>query len=326
MSRSPGTSSYSRVRNAGVLVGRRVADRVRDVDRRRALVERDLQHLGGELHVGARRVHRRELDVVDERLRVRHRRPRGALDVLARRLQLVLDVDVRRRDERVDPRSLGVAYRVGGTLDVGGLSPREPGDDRSVHLAGDRLDRLEVARRRDREAGLDDVDAQTRQLVRDLELLGRVQRDPGRLLAVAQGGVEDDDPVGVHGLLLCLPRGSFSSWVCGFAAATRYSPRRGRRRRTGRSRRSAIASHSIGRSTRWPEGLDLLSALDTRAVRSVCCRATWREGSLQTSSCAASPNDSGNSSRSTTSTSRCSPASSSPCSARPAAARRRRCG
>ena len=139
-------------------------------------------------------------------------RARRALDVLARGLQLVLDVDVRRRDERVDPRSLGVAYRLGGTLDVGRLSARQAGDHGAVHLAGDRLDRLEVAGRGDREAGLDDVDAQPRELVRDLELLGRVQRDPGRLLAVAQGGVEDDDPVGVHGLLLCLPRGSFSSW------------------------------------------------------------------------------------------------------------------
>ena len=76
--------------------------------------------------------------------------------------------------------------------------------------------------------------------------------------------------------------------VCGFAAATRYSPRGGRRRRRARSRRSAIALHSIGPSTGWPEGLDLLSALDTLAVRSVWCPPTWSEGAIQTSSCAAS--------------------------------------
>src|SRR3712207_6908457 len=58
---------------------------------------------GGELDVGARRVHRRELDVLAERPRVRDRRARLPLDVLARRLELVLDVDVRRGDERVDP-------------------------------------------------------------------------------------------------------------------------------------------------------------------------------------------------------------------------------
>ena len=189
-----------------VLVGHGVADGVGDVDRRRALVDRDLHHLGGELDVRPGRVHRRELDVLDERARVGHGRPRALLDVGARGLELVLDVDVRRRDEGVDPRSLGVAYRLGGTLDVGRLSPRQAGDHRALHLAGDRLDRLEVAGRGDREAGLDDVDPEPRELVRDLELLGRVQRDPGRLLAVAQGRVEDDDPlrVDVHGLLLWL--------------------------------------------------------------------------------------------------------------------------
>ena len=39
--------------------------------------------------------------------------------------------------------------------------------------------------------GLDDVHAQSRELVRDLELLLHVQRDAGRLLAVAQRRVED---------------------------------------------------------------------------------------------------------------------------------------
>ena len=44
-----------------VLLGHRVADSVRHVDRGRALVERDLEHLGGELEVGAGGVHGREL-------------------------------------------------------------------------------------------------------------------------------------------------------------------------------------------------------------------------------------------------------------------------
>ena len=62
--------------------------------------------------------------------------------------------------------------------------------------AGDRLDRLEVARRSDREARLDHVDPQPRELVGDLDLLLRVERDPGRLLAVSQRRVKDVDLVG----------------------------------------------------------------------------------------------------------------------------------
>ena len=64
-------------------------------------------------------------------------------------------------------------------------------------LAGDGLHRLEVAGRGDGEAGLDHVHAEVLQGVGDLQLLGQVHAGAGRLLAVAQGGVEDDQAVGV---------------------------------------------------------------------------------------------------------------------------------
>ena len=73
------------------------------------------------------------------------------------------------------------------------------------HFAGDRLHRLEVAGRGDREAGLDDVHAEVVEGVGDLELLGEVHAGAGRLLAVAQRGVEDQDAIRIvrrHGLTL----------------------------------------------------------------------------------------------------------------------------
>src|SRR5918997_1942563 len=79
----------------------------------------------------------------------------------------------------------------------------EPGDHGAVDLAGDRLHGLEVAGAGDGEARLDDVDAEARKLMRDLQLLGGVERDARRLLAVSQRGVEDDDPV-VHVSVLLL--------------------------------------------------------------------------------------------------------------------------
>src|SRR5262249_27608180 len=151
----------------------------------------------GELDVGAGGVHRRELDVLAVGLGQRHRGLRLALDVVARRLQLVLDVDVRGRDERVDPGTLGVLDRVPGGVDVRLVGAREPADHRALHRAGDPLPRLEVAGRGDREAGLDHVHAEARELLRDLDLLLRVQGDAGRLLAVAQRRIED-----VHAVLV----------------------------------------------------------------------------------------------------------------------------
>ena len=91
----------------------------------------------------------------------------------------------------MDARALGVLDGVPGGVHVLRVRAREAADDRAVHLAGDRLDGLEVPRRGDREAGLDHVHPEPRELVRDLELLLLVERDPGRLLPVAQGGVED---------------------------------------------------------------------------------------------------------------------------------------
>jgi hypothetical protein len=159
----------------GVLLGHRVADGVGDVDRRRAFLDGDRDHLGGEVEVGARRVHRRELDVVAVGLRLRHRRARKPLDVLARGLQLVDDVDVGGRDEGVDARALGVAYRLPRAFYVRRVSARQPGDDRTMNLARDGPHGLKVPGRGDREPGLDDVDAQARELMGDLELLGGVQ-------------------------------------------------------------------------------------------------------------------------------------------------------
>jgi hypothetical protein len=72
---------------------------------------------------------------------------------------------------------------------------REAADDGALHVPRDRLDGLEVAGRGDREAGLDHIDAEARELLRDLDLLLRVQRDARRLLAVAQRRIEDVDPV-----------------------------------------------------------------------------------------------------------------------------------
>src|SRR5205823_3205528 len=122
---------------------------------------------------------------------------RLAHDILARRLNLMTDVDVRGGDERVDPRPLGVADGVPGRVDIGHVRPSQPGDDRTLDGARDLLYRLEVAGRGNREPGLDHVHPKPSQLLGDLELFLRVQRDARRLLAVTQGRVEDQYSVWV---------------------------------------------------------------------------------------------------------------------------------
>ena len=82
-------------------------------------------------------------------------------------------------DSAAQARSMSAGNRAG-----------QAGDDRPPHRAGNGAHRLEVAVRRDREAGLDDVHAQAIELLRQAQLLGRGHAEAGRLLAVAKRGVE----------------------------------------------------------------------------------------------------------------------------------------
>src|SRR5439155_14316281 len=70
--------------------------------------------------------------------------------------------------------------------------------DRPFDFAGDGLDRLEIPRRGDGEAGLDHVHAEVLERMRNLQLLGQVHTGAGRLLAVAERGVENDQPLLGH--------------------------------------------------------------------------------------------------------------------------------
>ncbi len=67
---------------------------------------------------------------------------------------------------------------------------------------GDFAHGLEIAGRGDRKAGLDDVDAQVDQRLGHFHLLGQVHARPGRLLAVAERGVEDTNIALAHD---CVP-------------------------------------------------------------------------------------------------------------------------
>ena len=79
------------------------------------------------------------------------------------------------------------------------------------------VDRLPVAGRGGREAGLDDVHVEPHELARDLQLLGDGERRAGRLLAVTQRGVEDAD--GALG-----PRGAGAAGYAGYAHRDAAAP------------------------------------------------------------------------------------------------------
>ena len=178
----------------------RVADGVRDVDRRCAGLDDGLVDLHEEVGVGARGVLGTELDLgVAAELLAPVADPAHGLGQrgLAIDPELVLQMDVARGDEHMEMRPVGDLDRLDRPLRVAVAAASE-GRDRDVlrRLLGDAADRLEVAGRGGRKAGLDDIDLEARQLAGDLELLGRGQPRARCLLAVAQGRVEDPDAAG----------------------------------------------------------------------------------------------------------------------------------
>jgi hypothetical protein len=143
-------------------------------------------------------------------------------------------VNVAGGDERVDALLHRRGDRLAGPDDVGLARAREPADHRSPHLAGDEVDGLEIPVGTDGEAGFNDVDAEAGELMRHLQLLLDVHGRAGRLLAVAQRGVEDDDLVLHRSFLLSdgvgrRPVGLLSaagSWVEGRSPKMKLAPER----------------------------------------------------------------------------------------------------
>ena len=142
-----------------VFVGRGIADRVGNVDRRRAGFDRRLHAATQEIALAARAVFGRPFHVLDVVARARHGGDGEFENLLRLHLQLVLHVDRRCREKDVDARLARVPHRFGATIDVAGRRAGEARDRGVLYAPRDLGDSLEIALAGDREAGLDDVDA-----------------------------------------------------------------------------------------------------------------------------------------------------------------------
>ena len=181
--------------DGGHLLGHRIADGVGDVDGGGAVGDGDFDASAQELVLGARAVLGAPLDIVDMAPGQGDAAGDGVQHLVRRHLQLVLHMQGAGRDESVNARPGGRPQRFGRPLDVGALGARQAAYGGGLDHLGDGMDRLEIAVGGDREAGLDDVDAHLLQNAGDAQLLFQVHRGAGRLLAVAQGGIENDDAV-----------------------------------------------------------------------------------------------------------------------------------
>ena len=187
-----------RAEHRAVFGGQRVAHGIGQVDRPGPRRDRGLDHAAQEVQVGARGVLGRELDVVGVAPGATDRRLGASEAVGAADLKLVLEVEVRRGDEDVHPRSRGRPQRLPGEIDVAVVAPRQRRHRGPSHGFGHAADGLLIALGRAREPGFDDVHAQGVELEGEAQLRLRRHGIAWRLLAIPQRGVEDAD-VSLHG-------------------------------------------------------------------------------------------------------------------------------
>ena len=131
---------------------------------------------------------------VNERAR-RHGRDGHFLARLAGDAELERQVEIGRRDERVDAAPARALECAAGLVHVARRAPRERRNDRALHFVGYPPDRLRVVLRGNREARLDDVDAENFELTGQTNLFLDSHREPGRLFTVTQRRVENDQPI-----------------------------------------------------------------------------------------------------------------------------------
>ena len=197
----PGTRARTVSKSCLVLGGGGVADGVGDVDGGGSRLNCHVDHVDEEVEVGAGAVFGGELYVVGEGAGECD----GGGDVVeglgAGDFELGFEVEVGAGEEDVDAALVGGLDGAGGGFDVLAFAAGEGGDaGGAVHFAGDGLDGVEVAVGGDGEAGFDDVDAERGELVGEAQLFCVVHGAAGRLFAVAEGGVEDDElGIGSHG-------------------------------------------------------------------------------------------------------------------------------
>ena len=185
--------------HGGVLFGHRVADRVGQIDDRRAGANRPADRFAKKIDFGAARVLGGKFDFRAMIARVAHVIGDGFQGLFARQAQLVMQVQIRRREKRVQPgmRRSGESFE--RRVNVVAPRARQRRHRAAANFAANRAHAFQVSRRSDGEAALDDVHAERFQLPSHADLLRHRHGKSRGLLPVPQRRVKN--AYDVHGTL-----------------------------------------------------------------------------------------------------------------------------
>ena len=216
-----------------------VADGIGHVDGAGAGLDDRGQHLGQEFRLGADRILGRKLDVIAMLARAPDAVDGARDDFGPTQAQLVLAMDRAGGDEHVESFQACRRQGPGGHVNIARIAARQGADRGAVDQFGDLPDGVEILLRGRRKTGLDDIDAELGQAARQAQLARHAHAATGRLLAVAQRGIEDDDVI----VFACVHASAPSTATRGRGAKSPARARAncGRGRGLGRSLRRSIA-------------------------------------------------------------------------------------
>ncbi len=183
--------------------GRGIADGVGQIYRRRAGLHGGVDDLFQKIQLRPAGVFGREFNIIRILFGLPDRIHADLDDLLFSFFQLVLAMDFAGGAENVNAFVGRGLDGFAGAVDIAGRAAGQAADDAVADLGGDGVNGFEIAVGTDGESGFDDVDAHGFEELGDLQLFRAGEGCAGRLLAVAQGGVEDSHGVHVfHGGLL----------------------------------------------------------------------------------------------------------------------------
>ncbi len=101
-------------------------------------------------------------------------------------------------NEGVDTTGIGIGQRLGGTVDIRVHRPGQTADPAVLDGVGNAFHRLEITRTGNRKTGFDHIHPQFFQGTGNAQLLFPGHGRTGALLAITQGGIENDDAILTH--------------------------------------------------------------------------------------------------------------------------------
>ena len=182
----------------------RVAYGIRDIDGARAGINSLLNDAAEEVDLGTAAIFTGELHITTQVAGALDRM-HGLFDHLIRwQAQLVFHMNGAGGNEGVDTSGVGIDQGFGSSIDIRIHCPGQTAHGAVLDGLGNTLYRFEVAGASNREAGFNHVHPQFFQCLGDPQLLFPGHGCTRALLAIAQGGIENDDAILIH-----LP----ASWV-----------------------------------------------------------------------------------------------------------------